>query len=611
MLIDKEVFKGIKVSRKNIRNFCIIAHVDHGKSTLADQFLKICQQKVSSHEQQVLDNMPLEKERGITIKLSSCQLYYRWNEELFLLNLIDTPGHVDFHSEVIRSLAACEGAILLVDAIKGIEAQTLANFNVAQKLNLKIIPVINKIDLLHGDELRKQNLVSDLSLLVGCKAEDVFFVSAKTGLNVNFLIKKIIKILPFPETKQETLKALVFDSYYDRFQGVTFYVRIFSGKLFLKQEIKLLRTKKTYQILNLGINLPTTITKSELCAGEVGWITANIKELDPRQIGETITEKGKECSSLLFNYQFLKPVVYCGIYPLLKEGFGKLWDSLTKLHLSDVSFTFNQENSLTLGQGVRCGFSGILHMEIIKERLKREYQVEAFLTTPTTTYEVKLRKNNELIVVNSQKDFPETNLIAEVREQFAKVTITTPHQYFSRLLTFSKQRRGFLLTKQELSGKKSVMLILKFPLSEIITDFHTKLKTLSSGYATFDYEILGFEESDLVKVKILTNNQEQETLSLIVYRGFAYEKAKKIVSVLRDVIPRANFEIVIQAKVEGRIVAREQISALKKNVTGNLYGGDITRKMKLWKKQKRGKERLKAHGNVNLSPQVFLKLFSL
>ncbi len=591
--------------QNNIRNFSIIAHIDHGKSTLADRILEMTH-SVSSHEMknQLLDNMDLERERGITIKLNAVELHYNYQNEDYILHLIDTPGHVDFSYEVSRSLAACEGALLVVDAAQGIEAQTLANLYLALNNNLTIIPVINKIDLPNADiEKVKKELID----VLGFKEEEIILCSGKTGVGVDKLLEAIIKRIKPPKINNESpTKALIFDSYFDAYKGVIASVRVMEGSIKAKDTIKMMASGMTYEVVELGINTPKEKKLSELTCGQVGWICASIKTIDTVSVGDTITTLRNEAKEPLAGYKPMKPMVYSGIYPVEPNKFENLREALAKLKLNDASLTFEPETSEALGFGFRCGFLGLLHMDIIEERIRREFNIEIIATSPSVVYEVKMT-NNELIKVESPNKLPDRVKIAYIKEPFILTNIFVPTEYIGPIMELCQDKRGIYKSLEYINSTR-VNIHYLLPLSEIVYDFFDKLKSSTKGYASFDYELADYLESDLVKMDILINGEVVDALSVIVHKSVAYKRGKEIVDNLKEIIPRQLFQIPIQASIGSKVIARENISAMRKNVLAKCYGGDITRKRKLLEKQKEGKKRMKMVGNVELPPEAFLSV---
>ena len=586
-----------------IRNFSIIAHIDHGKSTLADRILeKTGAVDKRSMKEQILDNMDIERERGITIKLNAVRLEYKG----YLLNLIDTPGHVDFSYEVSRSLAACEGAILVVDATQGIEAQTLANVYLALDNNLEIIPVINKIDLPNAEpELRRQELVDTF----GFDEKDVVFTSGKTGEGVEELLDKIIEKVPAPEKQEDQhLKCLIFDSYFDPYRGVVALIRVVSGTLQNGDKIMMKTTGASYDVTELGFHTPNAVKTDKLVEGEVGYVCASIKDICDVRVGDTITLATDPCSVALPGYKKMKPMVYCGLYPIDSKKYPALREALEKLKVNDASLVFETESSTTLGFGFRTGFLGLLHMEIIVERIEREFHVELIATSPSVIYEITLT-DGSVIHIDNPSEFPERVKIREIKEPYVRTSIFVPSHYVGSIMELCQNKRGTYLS-MEYVDEKRVDIHYELPLSEIVYDFFDKLKSYTKGYASMDYDIIGNKTSDLVKMDILLNGDIVDALSVIVHRDFAYNRARIIVDNLKKLIPRQMFEVPIQATIGSKVIARADIKAMRKNVLAKCYGGDITRKRKLLEKQKEGKKKMKQIGHVEIPSEAFLSVLS-
>ncbi|KPK98973.1 MAG: hypothetical protein AMJ95_01585 [Omnitrophica WOR_2 bacterium SM23_72] len=593
-----------------IRNFSIIAHIDHGKSTLADRILELTKAVSRTHKgSQLLDDMDLEKERGITIKASMVRLTYQLDSgESYVLNLIDTPGHVDFTYEVSKSLAACEGAVLVVDAAQGIEAQTVANYYLAMENNLTIIPVINKIDLTAVDIPRVKKQITGV---LGFKEEDIILASAKEGTGVTEILERIIKVIPPPSGEVgHTLKALVFDCRYDIFKGVVVFVRVMDGQIVKQAQIKLMHSGKSYRLEELGVFKDLKYSKvDELSCGEVGYFTANIR--DPREIiiGDTITDEKNPCKESLPGYRTLKPLVFCGIYPVNPKDFPGLRDAMDKLKLSDASFVFEPENSQSFGTGFRCGFLGLLHMEIVQERLEREYDLNLILTVPNVVYRVE-KKNKETLEVDTPSKFPSPSDIQECFEPYVNLLMIVPIEAIEPVCELAKARRGTFKSKKHL-GEDRIELVFEVPLSEIIVDFYDRLKSVTKGYGSLDYEFQGYLPTKLVKLEIMLNGVVCDAFSTLIHKDRAYNKAHALVSRLKDLIPRQLFEVSIQAAVGNQIIASQKVRALGKNVTAKCYGGDITRKRKLWEGQRQGKKRLKQFGKVEIPQEAFLEVLKI
>ena len=591
------------VDKNNIRNFAIIAHIDHGKSTLSDRIIEYCG-TISSREMkaQILDSMDIERERGITIKAQTIRLEYKVPDgQEYILNLIDTPGHVDFSYEVSRSLSACEGALLLVDASQGVEAQTLANTWLALEANLEILPVLNKVDLPASDPEKVKYQINDL---IGLETENITHVSGKTGEGVKDLLEILVKTIPAPKGNVDNpLKVLLIDAWYDSYLGVMVLVRVHDGVLKKGMKVSLMRSKREYQIEQVGILDPKPKIVDSLSAGEVGFITAAIKSVSDAWVGDTITDMKKPALEALPGFKESVPVVFCGLYPVDAGEFDKLRESLSKLRLNDTSFHHEVESSAALGLGFRCGFLGLLHLEIVQERLEREFNLDLVTTAPSVIYEINMR-NNKLLKIHNPADWPDVTKIDSIKEPWIRATIFSPDDYLGKILSLCNDKRGIQV---ELSyvGKR-VMLIYDLPLNEVIFDFNDNLKSISRGYASFDYEIKGYKVGNLVKVSMLINSDSVDSLSFIVHRESADTRSRAICEKLKELIPRQLFKIAIQAAIGGKVIARETVSALRKDVTAKCYGGDITRKKKLLEKQKKGKKRMKQVGNVEIPQEAFL-----
>ncbi len=593
------------MKQQNIRNFSIIAHIDHGKSTLADRILEITG-AVSEREmkEQLLDNMDLERERGITIKLNAVELKYKYNNEEYILNLIDTPGHVDFSYEVSRSLAACEGAVLVVDAAQGIEAQTLANLYLALNNDLKIIPVINKIDLPNANIPKVKE---ELKTVLGFKDEEIILCSGKTGEGVEDLIKAVIERVEPPKINNESkTRALVFDSYFDPYRGVILLVKIVDGKIKVKDTIRMMETKSTFEVIELGVNTPKSVKLNELICGQVGWICASIKDISKVAVGDTITLDSNPAEESLAGYQKMKPMVYSGIFPVEPNRFEELKEALNKLKLNDAALTFEPETSDALGFGFRTGFLGLLHMEIIMSRIDREFGIDIIATSPSVIYEVYLTDGN-MVLIDSPNKMPDRTYIKEVKEPYIYTNIIVPSEYIGSIMELCQNKRG-IYKSIEYIDQTRVNIHYEIPLSEIVYDFFDKLKSYTKGYASFDYEICGYKTSDLVKMDVLLNGEIVDALSVIVHKDFAYNRGRAITEKLKKIIPRQMFQVPIQASIGSKVIARENISAMRKNVLAKCYGGDITRKRKLLEKQKEGKKRMKMVGSVEVPQEAFLEV---
>ena len=594
---------------KRIRNFSIIAHIDHGKSTIADRILELTHAvEKRDMKNQALDTMELERERGITIKLNAVALNYEYNNEKYLLNLIDTPGHVDFTYEVSRSLAACEGAILVVDATQGVEAQTLANLYLAMDNNLEIIPVINKIDLPNAEVDRvKQEIIDTL----GFNEEDIILCSGKEGIGIKELLDSVVLKVPCPKplNNDNKLSALIFDSYFDPYKGVVLLIRIMNGSLKVGDKIKMFKTGATYEVISLGIHTPKEVLKDELKVGEVGFLTASIKSISDVRVGDTITHKDNPCQVPLEGYKEIKPFVYCGLYPIDSKRYEDLKEALEKLKLNDASLEFVPEVSKALGFGFRCGFLGLLHMDITRERIEREFKIDMIATSPSVVYEV-IKTNGEKVLVDNPSKMPEKVNIKEITEPYIKASIFTPSTYIGPIMELCQEKRGVYLNLEYID-KTRVNITYELPLSEIVYDFFNKLKSATKGYASFDYEVIGNKPSDLVKMDILLNGEVIDALSVIVHKDFAYKRGKAITENLKKIIPRQMFEVPVQAAIGNKIIARETIKAMRKDVLAKCYGGDVSRKRKLIKKKKEGKKKMKTIGSVELPSEAFLSILKI
>lgn len=592
---------------KRIRNFCIIAHIDHGKSTLADRLLEHTN-TVSPRElkEQVLDDMDLERERGITIKASAVTLLYTRDGKEYMLNLIDTPGHVDFSYEVSRSLAACEGALLLVDASQGVEAQTVANTYLALEHNLEIVPVVNKVDL---QQARPEEVIEEMEHTLGILPRDVVRVSAKTGLGIEDVLGAVIdRIHPPKGDTAAPLRALIFDSEYDEYRGVVVYVRIFDGSMRRGDRVYMMKTKRMFEVTEVGIFGPRMTPAERLGTGEVGYFVANIKTIQDVEVGDTVTNFNEKAQEPLPGYRKPLPMVYCGLYPTMDTDLVPLRVALEKLALNDSSFSFEPEQSPALGFGFRCGFLGLLHMEIVQERLEREGNVNLIQTAPSVTYEI-LTTGGQVLVISNPDKMPPVNEIEEFREPVVNIKIIFPVEYMGAVMKLAEERRGSYKATEYLSQRR-VMLSYELPLAEMIFDFHDKLKSATRGYGTLDYTFIGYRLANLVRLDILIGGKTVDALSSIVHRENAYTRGKRLVKKLRGEIPRHMFEVVIQAAIGSRIIARESIKPMRKNVTAKCYGGDVTRKRKLLEKQKEGKKRMKSIGSVEIPQEAFLSVMA-
>ena len=595
--------------QSKIRNFSIVAHIDHGKSTLADRLLEITGTLTKREmEEQVLDNMEIERERGITIKSQAARLVYRREDgEEYILNLIDTPGHVDFTYEVSRSLAACEGALLVVDATQGIEAQTLANCYLALDNDLEIAPIINKIDL---PSARPDEVKEEIEDVIGIEAEDAPMISAKTGLNVEDVLETIIEKIPAPNGDEEApLKALIFDSYYDSYKGGVCYVRILDGKVKAGTKIKLMNTNKVYDVVEVGVFTPKLFSTAELMAGDVGYITASIKNVADARVGDTITESERPTEHALPGYKKAVPMVYSGIYPVDGAKYDELREALEKLQINDAALDFEPETSIALGFGFRCGFLGLLHMEIIQERIEREFNLDIITTAPSVIYKVT-KTNGETIDLTNPTNLPEPTEIDSMEEPIVKASVIAPTEYVGAIMDLCQERRGVYIDMQYLEETR-VCINYDIPLNEIVYDFFDTLKSRTRGYASFDYEFKGYTKTELVKLDILLNGDVVDALSMIVPKERAYHKGRGIAEKLKEIIPRQMFEVPIQAAVGSKVIARETVKAMRKDVLAKCYGGDISRKKKLLEKQKEGKKRMRQVGSVEVPQEAFMAVLKV
>ncbi|WIF94817.1 translation elongation factor 4 [Caminicella sporogenes] len=594
-----------KSRQENIRNFCIIAHIDHGKSTLADRLIeKTGLLTEREMKDQILDSMDLERERGITIKLQTTRLIYKEDGEEYILNLIDTPGHVDFTYEVSRSLAACEGAILVVDASQGVEAQTLANVYLAVEQDLEIVPVINKIDL---PSARPEEVKKEIEEVIGIEVENAPLISAKEGINIEEVLKAIVKYIPHPQGDEKApLKALIFDSYYDSYKGAVAYVRIKEGTVRPGDKIMMMSSGKTFEVSEVGIFAPGPRPIEELRAGDVGYITASIKNVKNCRVGDTITHADNPCDKPLPGYKKATPMVYCGIYPAEGEKYENIRDALEKLQLNDAALEFEPETSVALGFGFRCGFLGLLHMEIIQQRLEREFDLDIITTSPSVIYKV-VKSNGEEIMIQNPTNLPPQSEIAYMEEPIVEANIIIPNEYVGNVMELCQDRRGTLLNMEYLDQRR-VVLHYELPLNEVIYDFFDALKSKTKGYGSFDYEFKEYRKSKLVKLDILLNKEVIDAFSLIVHESKAYSRGRIICEKLKEVIPRHMFAIPIQAAIGSKVIARETIKALRKDVLAKCYGGDISRKRKLLEKQKEGKKKMRQLGSVEVPQEAFLSV---
>jgi GTP-binding protein LepA len=593
---------------KNIRNFCIIAHIDHGKSTLADRLLQTTN-TISEREMmdQVLDDMDLEREKGITIKSHAIQINHIHKGQAYTLNLIDTPGHVDFSYEVSRALAACEGALLLVDATQGIQAQTISNLYLAIENDLEIIPVINKIDM---DGAMIEEVKDQIIELIGCKPEDILLASGRTGLGVDAILEAIVERIPAPKgTPDAPLQALIFDSVFNSFRGIIVYYRILNGSLKKGQKVKFVSTDQEYEADEVGILKLGLETKKEVFTGDVGYIITGIKNAKEVKVGDTITDAANPTQEMIKGFQEVKPMVFAGIFPVNTDEFEELRDCMDKLQLNDASLTFELETSQALGFGFRCGFLGLLHMEIIQERLEREFNQTVITTVPNVSF-IAYTTKGEKIIVNNPTEMPEPVKTDRIEEPFIKAQIITKPDYIGNIMTLCLGKRGILINQSYLTQTR-VELIFEMPLTEIVFDFYDKLKSQTRGYASFDYHPIGYREADIVKMDIILNEEKVDALSALIHRGRAQDFGRKLCEKLKELLPRQQFQIAIQAAVGAKIIARENISAMRKDVTAKCYGGDISRKRKLLEKQKEGKKRMRQIGNVEVPQEAFLAVLKL
>lgn len=596
------------MKQENIRNFSIIAHIDHGKSTLADRILEITGAITEREKQdQLLDSMELERERGITIKLNAVSLKYNYLGEEYYLHLIDTPGHVDFTYEVSRSLASCEGAILVVDAAQGIEAQTLANLYLALDNDLTIIPVINKIDLPNADVPKVKKELMDT---FGFDESEIILTSAKNGIGIKELVEEIIVKIPAPKGDiNDKTQALIFDSYFDSYRGIIASVRVVNGKICVGDKIRMMATGAEYDVVELDICTPHEKPVKELCPGDVGIVSASIKSISDVKVGDTITLANNPCLEPLHGYKPMKPMVFCGIYPIESSRFPELREALEKLKLNDAALEFEPETSQALGFGFRCGFLGLLHLEIIQERIEREFGIELIVTSPSVIYDVLLTDGSH-VMVDSPAKMPDRVRIKDIQEPYIKTNIFVPSEYIGSIMELCQDKRGNYISMEYLDTKR-VNIHYEIPLSEIVYDFFDRLKSATKGYASFDYDLVGYKSSDLVKMDILLNGEIVDALSVIVHKDFAYKRGKAIVENLRKLIPRQQFEVPVQACIGNKAIARETIKAVRKDVLAKCYGGDVTRKRKLLEKQKEGKKRMKMVGSVEIPQEAFLSVLSM
>lgn len=597
------------MDQKHIRNFCIIAHIDHGKSTLADRILEMTETvKERDMKSQLLDEMDLERERGITIKLNAVQLSYTAKDgQEYLFNLIDTPGHVDFTYEVSRSLAACEGAILVVDSTQGVQAQTLANTYLALDNNLEILPVINKVDMMNA---QPDVTIREIEDIIGLDCSNAPLISARSGLNVDKVLEQIVSHIPAPSGDENApLQALVFDSFYDPYRGIIALIRIREGSLSVGDKIRFMATGAEYEVLEVGIRNPREVKMNTLMCGDVGWFAASIKSIQDVRVGDTVTKVDNPAEKPLSGYRKLNPMVYCGLYPTDAAKYGDLREALDKLQLNDASLQYEPETSQALGFGYRCGFLGLLHMDVIQERLEREYNLDLIATAPSVIYHVYLT-DGSMVEIDNPARMPDTARIDRVEEPYVKASIMVPDTYIGAIMDLCQNKRGIYQTMEIIDTGRN-MIIYELPLSEIIFDFFDKLKSCSKGYASLDYELIGYRAQDLVRMDILLNGENVDALSVIIHRSEAYARGSAITVKLKELIPKQQFEIPVQAAIGGKIIARTNIKSLRKNVLAKCYGGDISRKKKLLEKQKEGKKRMKAVGSVEIPQEAFMSVLSM
>ena len=597
------------MDQKHIRNFCIIAHIDHGKSTLADRILEMTETvKERDMKAQLLDEMDLERERGITIKLNAVQLSYTAKDgQEYLFNLIDTPGHVDFTYEVSRSLAACEGAILVVDSTQGVQAQTLANTYLALDNNLEILPVINKVDMMNA---QPDVTIREIEDIIGLDCSNAPLISARSGLNVDKVLEQIVSQIPAPSGDENApLQALVFDSFYDPYRGIIALIRIREGSLSVGDKIRFMATGAEYEVLEVGIRNPREVKMNTLMCGDVGWFAASIKSIQDVRVGDTVTKVDNPAEKPLSGYRKLNPMVYCGLYPTDAAKYGDLREALDKLQLNDASLQYEPETSQALGFGYRCGFLGLLHMDVIQERLEREYNLDLIATAPSVIYHVYLT-DGSMIEIDNPARMPDAARIDRVEEPYVKASIMVPDTYIGAIMDLCQNKRGIYQTMEIIDTGRN-MIIYELPLSEIIFDFFDKLKSCSKGYASLDYELIGYRAQDLVRMDILLNGENVDALSVIIHRSEAYARGSAITVKLKELIPKQQFEIPVQAAIGGKIIARTNIKSLRKNVLAKCYGGDISRKKKLLEKQKEGKKRMKAVGSVEIPQEAFTSVLSM
>ncbi|WP_317167216.1 translation elongation factor 4 [Blattabacterium cuenoti] len=594
----------------NIRNFCIIAHIDHGKSTLADRLLEFTKTVSDRKRNQLLDDMELERERGITIKSHAVQMEYKYNDQVYILNLIDTPGHVDFSYEVSRSIAACEGALLVVDCTKSVQAQTISNLSLALKKNLVIIPILNKIDL-SNSIYEYEKVMEEIMELVECKTEDIIPVSAKNGIGVNNILERIVTSIPSPtgDTKAP-LQAIIFDSLYNPFTGIEAFFRVKNGSIRKGQKLRFMSTGKVYYACEIGTLKLRHVSKHKINTGDVGYVISGIKNTYEVKVGDTITDDNNPAEKAIEKFEEVKPMVFASIYPVNSDKYEELRSSMEKLHLNDASLSFSSESSPALGFGFHCGFLGLLHMEVIKDRLEREYGISVILTIPNVSYKVYL-KNDKVILVNNPSNFPEIEKFKKVEEPYVSVSIITKNIYIGNVISLCVGKRGIMIENQNYFTPEKIKILFEMPLSEIVFDFYDKLKTVSKGYASFDYRFIGYRDSDLRKITVLINHEKIEPLSLLVHKTKTFFIAKKICQELSILIPKHQFSIPIQVSVSGKIIARETIQAFRKNVIDKCYGGDVSRKKKLIEKQKKGKKKMRKIGKVEIPSSAFMNFLKV
>ncbi|WP_185871958.1 translation elongation factor 4 [Blattabacterium cuenoti] len=587
-----------------IRNFCIIAHIDHGKSTLADRLLEFTKTVSKKKRNQLLDDMDLERERGITIKSHAVQMEYKYKNKIYILNLIDTPGHVDFSYEVSRSIAACEGALLVVDCTKSVQAQTISNLSLALKNHLVIIPILNKIDLCDSIS---ENVIKEIVELVGCEKKDIISVSAKNGLGIDNVLNKIVTRIPAPKGDPKApLQALIFDSLYNPFRGIEAFFRIKNGFIRKGQELQFMSTGKIYSACEIGTLKLQRVSKNQINTGDVGYVVSGIKNTKEIKVGDTITDAKNPAKKAIQKFKEFKPMVFASIYPVTSDKYEELRSSIEKLQLNDAALSFSPESSTALGFGFHCGFLGLLHMEIVKDRLEREYNVSVILTIPSVSYRIYKKNDQKVLIINNPSDFPEIEKLKKIEEPYVLVSIITKDVYIGNIISLCIEKRGSMVGNHNYMTSKRIKIMFEIPLSEIIFDFYDKLKTISNGYASFDYNFVGYKDSDLKKITVLINYEKIEALSLLVHKTKVFFVAKKVCQELSVLIPRHQFSIPIQVSVSGKIIARETIKALRKNVTEKCYGGDITRKRKLLEKQKRGKKKMRQIGKVEIPSSAFM-----